>query len=581
MAYQRRVWLTWFALLGTASVACGGGDVPVVGGSADGDGTADDTGTTNGGLTSTSANGMTEGMGGTATSGGLDSTGPGDDDDDDATSTGPDDDDDDATSTGPDDDDDDDSTGSSGGSSGSSSTGPSEMCGDGVAEGSEDCDMGDLAGEDCISQGFDAGTLDCAGDCTFDTSGCATFMCGNDTIEGTEICDGSDLSGEDCLSQGFDAGTLDCLGDCSDYDTSGCVTFMCGNDTIEGTEICDGTDLAGEDCSSQGFDSGVLDCAGDCSGYDTSGCIAFSGACCVSNGTPGCDDAGCTAAICAADPFCCATGWDATCGAAAIAEPACQGLPGCPTCGDDTAEGTELCDGTDLAGEDCTTLGFSSGALGCSMDCSAYDTSMCIDYMGDCCADNNTPGCDDPVCTAAICGVDPFCCDTEWDGICGATAFNAPECQGVGGSCPTCGDDNAEGPEVCDGTDVGGLDCTDFGFDGGTLGCEPDCSGPDLTFCVDEGFGDCVNNPPGAVCLPNEQCITDLAMPPTQGVCADVDCTDVAECPLAPPGGTAPVQCIDITGEGINECILFCGLGQTCPTGMICALGIACAWPAN
>jgi hypothetical protein len=41
------------------------------------------------------------------------------------------------------------------------------------------------------------------------------------------------------------------------------------------------------------------------------------------------------------------------------------------------------------------------------------------------------------------------------------------------------------------------------------------------------------------------------------------------------------VVCVDVTGEGINECILFCGMGQTCPTGMQCELGLACAWPAD
>jgi hypothetical protein len=47
-------------------------------------------------------------------------------------------------------------------------------------------------------------------------------VCGNDVIEGTEVCDGTDLNGEDCVSQGFDSGSLGCLGDCSGYDTSGC-----------------------------------------------------------------------------------------------------------------------------------------------------------------------------------------------------------------------------------------------------------------------------------------------------------------------------------------------------------------------
>lgn len=37
---------------------------------------------------------------------------------------------------------------------------------------------------------------------------------------------------------------------------------------------------------------------------------------------------------------------------------------------------------------------------------------------GDCCASNDTPGCSDPSCEAAVCAADPFCCDVAWDGLC-------------------------------------------------------------------------------------------------------------------------------------------------------------------
>ena len=201
--------------------------------------------------------------------------------------------------------------------------------------------------------------------------------------------------------------------------------------------------------------------------------------------------------------------------------------------------------------------------------------------MGDCCAADGTPGCDDSACTASVCNAMPSCCDDGWDDACAAAAFDDPACSNVGGSCPMCGDNLTEGPEACDGMDLLGDDCTDHGFDGGTLLCEVDCSALDLSECRDVGFGDCVNNPPGDVCLASEQCITDLAMPPTRGVCTDPDCIDASDCPLAPPGGDAPVLCVDVTMEGINECILFCGLGQTCHTGMYCELGLACAWAAN
>jgi len=50
------------------------------------------------------------------------------------------------------------------------------VCGNGVARGNEQCDLGDLRGFDCVSIGFPlGGDLRCAADCgSFDTSGCIT-----------------------------------------------------------------------------------------------------------------------------------------------------------------------------------------------------------------------------------------------------------------------------------------------------------------------------------------------------------------------------------------------------------------------
>lgn len=45
-------------------------------------------------------------------------------------------------------------------------------CGDATIDAGEDCEAGDLAGQTCVTQGFDSGTLACAPGCTFDTSGC-------------------------------------------------------------------------------------------------------------------------------------------------------------------------------------------------------------------------------------------------------------------------------------------------------------------------------------------------------------------------------------------------------------------------
>ncbi len=49
----------------------------------------------------------------------------------------------------------------------------------------------------------------------------------------------------------------------------------------------------------------------------------------------------------------------------------------------------------------------------------------------------------------------------------------------------TCGNDEIEGTETCDGTDLGGETCASQGFDGGTLSCNANCDGFVTTSCYD------------------------------------------------------------------------------------------------
>jgi hypothetical protein len=51
-----------------------------------------------------------------------------------------------------------------------------------------------------------------------------------------------------------------------------------------------------------------------------------------------------------------------------------------------------------------------------------------------CCVANGGLGCDDPTCEAAVCGADAFCCDTEWDALCAASA--ATLCPDLCGTTP-------------------------------------------------------------------------------------------------------------------------------------------------
>lgn len=161
-------------------------------------------------------------------------------------------------------------------------------------------------------------------------------LCGNGNIEGDEECEAGQLGGATCASMGLVAGNLSC-GDTCRFDTSSCDA--CGDGVIQGSEECDGADLGGNTCESLGRGTGTLSCNG-CS-YNFIGCAA--------------DD----------DPT--------------------------PlTCGDGIRQADETCDGSDLGGQTCATMGYSGGVLGCQVRCGEFDTSGCVG--GDGFPQTGTPG---------------------------------------------------------------------------------------------------------------------------------------------------------------------------------------------
>ncbi|MCP4496681.1 MAG: hypothetical protein GY825_07865, partial [Phycisphaeraceae bacterium] len=52
----------------------------------------------------------------------------------------------------------------------------------------------------------------------------------------------------------------------------------------------------------------------------------------------------------------------------------------------------------------------------------------------DCCDANGNTSCSDPGCTAAVCQVDPICCEFGWDSVCASIA--EVECNGCEGDAP-------------------------------------------------------------------------------------------------------------------------------------------------
>lgn len=97
----------------------------------------------------------------------------------------------------------------------------------------------------------------------------------------------------------------------------------------------------------------------------------------------------------------------------------------------------------------------------------------------DCCEPHGSKGCHDDACQTAVCDLDPFCCDNEWEGICVSLAATIDVCG--------CVDDPGDSSGGMDPGDSGGDSGEDTaGSDGGSMGgtCEGNCG---VAFPVDCG----------------------------------------------------------------------------------------------
>ena len=140
---------------------------------------------------------------------------------------------------------------------------------------------------------------------------------------------------------------------------------------------------------------------------------------------PGCASLACCNAVCNSDSFCCGVTWDASCVAAAdalcAANPVCKGATGSclvehsdPGCSDPAC-----CDRVCAADPACCTTGWDA-------DCVAQVPLLCEGcgevFAGPCRLPHKTPACDDAACCLLICAADPFCCQVSWDVNCAQTA---------------------------------------------------------------------------------------------------------------------------------------------------------------
>lgn len=144
----------------------------------------------------------------------------------------------------------------------------------------------------------------------------------------------------------------------------------------------------------------------------------------------------CVSAICAADPFCCQSEWDSVC-VDHVAEE-CDGECGGGACShDECSQGGPLADGC----SECVSTVCAEDAFCCNTDwdatCVGEAETLCdVCGGGGGCAHDECQeggpldaGCSG--CAGAVCGEDPFCCESEWDGMCVQAAQ-------ASASCPNC-----------------------------------------------------------------------------------------------------------------------------------------------
>jgi hypothetical protein len=337
-------------------------------------------------------------------------------------------------------------------------------------------------------------------------------VCGDGVAETGEACDGADFAGLTCASFDQPTGELACKDDCT-LDVSGCrAPDVCGDGRLDAEEACDGEDFGALTCASFGFDAGTLTCTPTCT-IDVT-----------------------------------------TCGDTQ------------PECGNNLIEGDELCDGADLDGRSCATLGFDGGQLGCALDCRTFLTDDCtnasqeicnnyIDDDGDGAMDCADPDCaTHPSCQVPTCTTDDIYYDSA------ATCPDGSRCGVDENLSATCLPDALFAGGTFYGACGPGQECPFGSFCAGPTAGEAAC----MPFCHPTDHPAC---PQGGTCMYS-------LIPSDLYVCALPDNCD----PVDDTGCTAPEGCYIVSFDGAASCVTAGNgvAGDPCMNLNDCAPGHLC-----
>lgn len=255
---------------------------------------------------------------------------------------------------------------------------------------------------------------------------------------------------------------------------SGDASGSCGDGWLDPTEACDGQPPAADSCVFHGYPGGTLGCTPQCE-IDLSRCLPPEGSTCGDGAIERleqCEGEDLGGATCRSLGF---DGGTLSCSGCQFIVSGCEGEG--PLCGDGIQAGIEACDGDDLGEATCRNLGFHSGELSCNAQC-GLDLSACA------------------VCGNGLLEADEIC-DTDAPIACTELGFDAgqatcsADCEVDTSTCVRldCGNGVVDTEEDCEPALPSTKACADLpDFDAGTLGCQPSCSfdTSSCTRCGDE-----------------------------------------------------------------------------------------------